>query len=83
MAERMKLMTQKETAVYLGTTVGSLNTWRATGKHKIPYIIWGRSIRYRKEDLDAWIAEHSKTPCQHRQFKFNIPHQPVYTRKEF
>lgn len=60
MSERMKLMTQKETAAYLGTTVGSLNTWRATGKHKIPYIIWGRSIRYRKEDLDAWIAEHSK-----------------------
>lgn len=54
------LMDQKAAAAYLGTTVGSLNTWRATGKHKIPYIIWGRSIRYRKEDLDAWIAEHSK-----------------------
>lgn len=54
------LMDQKAAAAYLGTTVGSLNTWRATGKHKIPYIIWGRSIRYRKEDLDTWIAEHSK-----------------------
>ena len=52
------LMDQKTAASYLGTTVGSLNVWRATGKHKIPYVRWGHNIRYRKEDLDAWIAEH-------------------------
>lgn len=52
------LMDQKTAATYLGTTVGSLNVWRATGKHKIPYVRWGHNIRYRKEDLDAWIAEH-------------------------
>lgn len=53
------LMNQKTAAAYLGTTVGSLNVWRATGKHKIPYIRWGHCIRYRKEDLDAWINVHS------------------------
>ena len=53
-----RLMDQKTAATYLGTTVGSLNVWRATGKHKIPYVRWGHNIRYRKEDLDAWIAEH-------------------------
>ena len=53
------LMDQKTAAAYLGTTVGSLNVWRATGKHKIPYIRWGHCIRYRKEDLDAWINVHS------------------------
>ena len=52
------LMDQKAVAKYLHTTVGSLNVWRATGKHKIPYVRFGHCIRYRKEDLDAWIAEH-------------------------
>lgn len=52
------LMDQKAAAAYLGTTVGSLNSWRATGKYKIPYVRWGHNIRYKKDDLDAWIAEH-------------------------
>lgn len=52
------LMDQKAAAAYLGTTVGSLNVWRTSGTHKIPYVRWGHNIRYRKEDLDAWIAEH-------------------------
>lgn len=52
------LMDQKSAAAYLGTTVGSLNVWRAQGKYKIPYVRWGHNIRYRKEDLDAWIMEH-------------------------
>lgn len=52
------LMDQKAAAVYLGTTVASLNTWRATGKYKIPYVRWGHNIRYRKEDLDNWIVSH-------------------------
>lgn len=52
------LMDQKAAAKFLGTTVASLNTWRATGKHKIPYVRFGHCIRYRKEDLDAWIVEH-------------------------
>lgn len=54
------LLTQEEAAQYLGTTVGTLNTWRHYGKNTIPYVRWGNRIRYRKEDLDAWIAEHSK-----------------------
>lgn len=52
------LMTQKEAAEYLGTTVGTLNTWRHYGKDKIPFIRWGNRIRYRKEDLENWVNEH-------------------------
>jgi excisionase family DNA binding protein len=54
-----KLMSQVEAANYLNTSVGVLNTWRCTGKQKIPHIKWGRKIRYRKEDLDAWIESQS------------------------
>ena len=54
------LLTQEEAAQYLNTTVGTLNTWRHHGKHKIPYIKWGNRIRYKKHDLDAWISAHTE-----------------------
>lgn len=53
-----KLMNQAEAALYLGTTVPTLNTFRCTGKNTIPFVRWGRCIRYRKEDLDKWIESH-------------------------
>ena len=53
------LMTQAEASTYLGTTVGTLNTWRHYGRHAIPYVKWGSRIRYRQADLDAWIAAHT------------------------
>lgn len=52
------LMSQAEAALYLGTTVASLNTLRHYGKIKIPFIRWGSRIRYKKEDLDNWIENH-------------------------
>ncbi len=54
-SESKALMTQREAAQYLGTSVGVLNVWRHLGKQKIPFVRWGRHIRYRKADLDAWI----------------------------
>lgn len=59
------LMNQKEAAAYLGTTVKSLNTWRARGKYNIPYVRWGKNIRYKKESLDAWIMEHTTNGQTH------------------
>ena len=56
------LMTQKEAAEYLHTTVGTLNTWRHYGKDKIPFVRWGNRIRYRKEDLYAWIQTQIVQP---------------------
>jgi len=58
MIETKILLTQQEAATYLGTSVGTLNVWRHLGRNNIPFVRFGRSIRYRKEDLDAWIAEH-------------------------
>lgn len=56
--ESKALMTQREAAEYLGTSVGVLNVWRNLGKQHIPFVRWGRHIRYRKSDLDAWIDAH-------------------------
>ena len=62
MQEQKALMTQAEAAAYLGTTPATMNTWRHYGKDKIPFIRWGNRIRYRKEDLDAWIQAHIVNP---------------------
>lgn len=56
--EHKALMTQREAALYLGTSVGVLNVWRHLGKQKIPFVRWGRHIRYRKADLAAWIESN-------------------------
>jgi len=58
------LMDQRAAAAYLGTTVGTLNTWRHYGKQKIPFMRWGNRIRYRKEDLDAFIAKNIENPIE-------------------
>ena len=62
MLNKSILLSQKEAAEYLGTTVGTLNTWRHYGKDKIPFVRWSNCIRYRKEDLDTWIQSHIVDP---------------------
>lgn len=49
------LLSQRDVARYLNTTVKSLNSMRYHGRNPLPYLRWGRKIRYRKADLDAWI----------------------------
>lgn len=53
-----QLLDSKEASKYIGTTVSSLTTLRAKGRINIPYVKWGNRYKYKKEDLDAWIAEH-------------------------
>jgi excisionase family DNA binding protein len=49
-------LTRQEAADYLGVKFHTLEVWACTGRYKIKYIKVGRSIRYKKEDLDAFIA---------------------------
>ena len=41
-------------AAYLGTTAGTLKTWRATSKGPRYSVLQDRLIRYNIEDLDAF-----------------------------
>jgi hypothetical protein len=57
------LLTEKEAAAILGTTVPSLRTLRCTGAkpggRKIPpYIKMGKSVRYDAADLQRYIDAH-------------------------
>lgn len=57
------ILTEKEAAQYIGMSRSFLSQDRMNGfrDRRTPGPIFmklGRSIRYRKEDLDAWLAQH-------------------------
>jgi excisionase family DNA binding protein len=33
-----------------------LSVWRSTGRYNLPFFKIGRKVRYRRADLDAWLA---------------------------
>ena len=50
------LMTPRDAAVYIGVKINTLAVWRMTNKYGLRYLKLGKAIRYRKEDLDEWLA---------------------------
>ncbi len=51
-----ELLTPKQAAAYLNTTVHSITRWRYEGR--LPFIKLSRQVRLRKSDLDAFIADN-------------------------
>ena len=55
------LMTTKQAAEYLGLSEITLNMWRATNRVRLTYVklgsigAKGSAVRYRRQDLDAFI----------------------------
>ncbi|MCG7373259.1 helix-turn-helix domain-containing protein [Pseudomonas luteola] len=49
------LWTPKQAACELGVSVRTLATWRSTGRHTLPYAKVGRLVRYREQDVRAWL----------------------------
>jgi excisionase family DNA binding protein len=49
------LLTTEAAAKILGTTPGTLNTWRCVKRYPLAFIKVGRSVRYRRSDLLAFI----------------------------
>lgn len=56
-----RLWTREEAAAYLNLKVKTIDAWRVSGKNSIPFVKMGSAVRYRKSDLDAWIAANVKT----------------------
>ncbi len=57
-----QLLDQKMAAAYLGTTVASMNSLLAQNKLSIPFVRFGRRIKYQRTDLDAWIEQNRVVP---------------------
>ena len=53
--ENPQIMNVEEAAKYVRLGVGTLNRFRVTGGGP-RYAKLGGAVRYRREDLDAWIA---------------------------
>ena len=52
---KSNLMTPDEVANYLGISTETLNVWRCTKRYNLPYIKAGRLVRYRVEDVEAFV----------------------------
>ena len=55
MADNKSLLTPAQVAEFLGVSIETLNVWRATNRYKLPYVKAGRLVRYRVQDLHAFV----------------------------
>lgn len=61
---RVPLLTPAEAASLLGTTPGVLSVWRTTKRYPLRYVKIGRSVRYRLEDVQAFISGRTVYPVE-------------------
>lgn len=52
------LLTRRQAAAYLGVSEQKLAVWKSKGRYVLPCVKIGRMIRYRRHDLDIFIAQH-------------------------
>jgi excisionase family DNA binding protein len=58
---RRELLDEKAAAEFLDIAPGTLSVWRSTGRYRIPFVKVGRRVRYRRADLEAWLASRTRT----------------------
>ena len=57
-AEVAGLLTEREATTLLNIRPSTLATWRVRGHPHLPFVRVGRCIRYRRQDLAAFIEGH-------------------------
>lgn len=50
-----EIFNNTEAAEYIGVSPKTLEVWRCTKRHNIPFIKVGRLVKYRKSALDAFL----------------------------
>ena len=58
----VKLLTTEEAAELMLVAPGTLVVWRCTGRYALPFIRVGRLVRYRAEDIAAFIENQRVSP---------------------
>jgi len=58
MNESENLWDPEQAARYLGVKLETLAVWRCTKRYYLPYIKVGRLVKYRIDDLDAFIERN-------------------------
>jgi excisionase family DNA binding protein len=49
------LLNRDQAARYLGVKKNTLSAWASTGRYNLPYIKVGHLVKYRVEDLEAFL----------------------------
>lgn len=58
------LLTPSEVGDYLGVPIGTLANWRYQGEGP-PFVHVGRLVRYRADDVNAWIQTNLSPSSGH------------------
>ncbi|MBK8306166.1 MAG: helix-turn-helix domain-containing protein [Gammaproteobacteria bacterium] len=53
------LINEAEAAQALGVKPGTLQVWRSTKRYRLEYIKVGRSVRYRRSAIDAFLRSRT------------------------
>ena len=61
-APKLELLTTEAAAELLGLKRQTLDTWRCLGRYNLPYVRLGRTIRYRRADLERFVEAGMETP---------------------
>lgn len=61
LANASDLVTEKEAAQILNISPGTLSVWRSTGRHALPFVKVGGSVRYSRKGLELWLAARTRT----------------------
>ena len=59
-------LTPEEAAEFIGSTPGTLSTWRCLGKGPV-YVKSGRSVRYLRSDLEAYQQQNRIDPAAKKE----------------
>lgn len=59
LSQNADLLTNDQAAEYIGVTPRTLEVWRCTKRHQIPYIKVGRLVKYRKSALDTFLEQRT------------------------
>ena len=52
------VLTTEQAAAYLKLSPSTLVLWRQNGEPALPFVRCGRSIRYLRSDLEAFLDQH-------------------------
>jgi excisionase family DNA binding protein len=54
-----QLLSRKQAADFLGVKPQTLAAWLCTKRYPLPVVKIGRTVRYRKSDLEAFVSAHT------------------------
>ena len=55
------LLTPNDAADMMQVSIGTLQVWRSTGRHGLPFVKVGNCVRYRRSDIDTWLAQRTQS----------------------